>query len=43
MVSLQNEILDLRMVKDEEEIQKIIAAYRLTEDILAQVEELVFV
>ncbi len=39
VVNLQPEILDIRMVKDEEEIRKVRAAYQLAEDIMAQVPE----
>ncbi|MBW1696972.1 MAG: aminopeptidase P family protein [Deltaproteobacteria bacterium] len=39
VVSLQQEILNIRMVKDDDEIQKIKAAYRLAEEIMAQVVE----
>jgi len=39
VVNLQKEILDLRMVKDDDEIQKITTAYSLAEEIMALVPE----
>ena len=39
VTSLQQEILDLRMVKDDEEIQKVKDAYRLAEEIMAKVPD----
>jgi len=39
VMNLQTEILGLRMVKDDEEIQKVAAAYRLAEKIMSRVPE----
>jgi Xaa-Pro aminopeptidase len=39
VVNLQPKILDIRMVKDEEEIQKVKAAYQLAEKIMARVPD----
>lgn len=39
VINLQQEILDRRMVKDDEEIQKVETAYKLAEKIMAKVPE----